>query len=351
MKILHVAPINVAGVPYSMMEMQRRFGHETRLVTLHKSDLTFPEDICLHLPLPRSSLARAWRASKKQVSPRSTPRILSPSNTFEALFFKMDDFLRKAKVERAMEEFNLDEYQVVHYDGGLDFFRDARVARRWKEEGKKFVCHYMGSDLRLRGAHPTMDMLSDLNITNESDHLHLHADIHYIHIPFDTSPFFVRTTENKKLRIIHSPTNRSMKGTEIILPVIKQLKKLRDIEFVLAENISHAELLRMKQDCDIAIEQIGNMGGTGYGRNSLENLAMGIPTVTEMTPEYEAWLPEHPFLLANRETLLDRLLEIVDNSKLREQKRNQGRAWVECYHSYHAVHTRLMELYAGHGIA
>ncbi|MBI2619745.1 MAG: glycosyltransferase [Ignavibacteriales bacterium] len=355
MKILHVAPINVAGVPYSMMDMQRRFGHHARLVTLHTNSLTFTEDICLSLPLPRHTPARIWRHFKRQSNPASEaekdrPPVLKPRNVLERGYFEFDDWRRSTVVTRAFQEHNLDEFEIIHFDGGLDFYRDARVAKRWKHEGKKIVCHYMGSDLRVRGVHPVMDELSDLNLTNESDHLRLHPNIHYIFIPFEASAYAVRTNDNDRLRIIHSPSNRAMKGTRFILPVIEKLKQVRDIEFLLVEGAPHEEVVRIKQTCDIAIEQVGNLGGTGYGRNSLETLAMGIPTITEMTPDYLAWLPENPFVLASPATLVDRLIELIDDPDLRKQKGTEGRAWVERYHSYDSVNHRLMDLYRDHGI-
>ncbi|MBI3789037.1 MAG: glycosyltransferase [Ignavibacteriales bacterium] len=360
MNVLHVAPLNVAGVPFCMMAMQRRFGANTRLVTLHTNALTFPEDICLNVPLPRNELARFWRNFKKSQTQQAAADqskssdtylpIHGPKNFVEKLYFIWDDIRRGSKILEAIEQYNLDKFEIIHFDGGLDLFRDARIAKRWKKEGKKIVCHYMGSDLRVRGIDPIMNELSDLNLTNESDHLLRHPDIHYIYIPFDVAPYKMRSEENKRLRIIHSPSNRSMKGTELILPIIDQIKKARDIEFVLVENIPHDEVIRIKQTCDIAIEQVGNMGGTGYGRNSLETLAMGIPTITEMTPDYTAWLPENPFILATQQTLFERIIELIDNPQLRAAKRSAGRAWVEKYHSYESVHNRLMELYREHHI-
>ena len=359
MKVLHVAPLNVAGVPYNMVDMQRRFGAEARLVTLHRNVLAFPEDISLDLPLPRNVIAQLWRATKRtsaqhatedSLGQEATLRFHVPRNVFESAYFRFDDLRRQRRVEEAIEHYKLDEFDIIHYDGGLDFFRDNRVAARWKKLGKKIVCHYMGSDLRIRGVVRAMDNLSDLNLTNESDHLLLHPDIHYLYIPFDVSPFTTRKQENERLRIVHSPTNRSMKGTELILPVIEAVRKVRNIEFVLIENTPHDEVIRIKGSCDIAIEQVGNYGGTGYGRNSLETLALGIPTITEMTPDYEAWIPENPFVLATPETLYKKLLEVIDSSALRSEKRSLGRQWVEKYHSYEAVHNQLTDLYREHNI-
>jgi hypothetical protein len=359
MKVLHVAPLNVAGVPYLMMDMQRRFGADARLVTLHRSTHTFPEDICLDLHLPRNAVARWWRKKKRVTSTASSPlsgnHLLgpptqAPKNGVESIYFRYDDYRRKNTIEEAIERFQLDQYEIIHYDGGVDFFRDCRLASDWKVRGKRIVCHYMGSDLRVRGVIPAMDRLSELNLTNESDHLLLHPNIHYIFIPFDATGYSLHVRASERLRIIHSPTNRAMKGTEFILPVVDAVRKVRDVEFILAENLPHEKVLEIKQTCDIAIEQVGNLGGTGYGRNSLETLALGIPTITEMTPDYVAWLPENPFVLANRETLYDALLRLIDNASLREEYSIKGRTWVKKYHSYESVHERLVQLYREHNI-
>ncbi|MFH0989796.1 MAG: hypothetical protein V1799_07255 [bacterium] len=360
MKVLHIAPLNVAGVPYSMMEMQRRSGATARLVTLHRNRYNFPEDICLDLPLPRNSAAAFWRSIKNKKrkeesrelpsTPRGTPLLYEPANLLEALYFQWDDRRRKSLVDEAVKTYELDQYDIIHYDGGADLFRDAHLAQQWKAAGKKIVCHYMGSDLRLRGVHPRMEHLSDLNLTNESDHLLLHPNIHYLYIPFDTSVFKVRLKENNRLRIIHSPTNRAAKGTALILPVIEAIKKIRHIEFLLVENKTHQKVLQIKETCDIAIEQVGNYGGTGYGRNSLETLALGIPTITQMTPDYLAWLPENPFILANPNTLYETLLRVIDDKELRMKKKEEGRQWVERYHSVESVHASLMILYNQFGI-
>jgi len=63
--VLHIAPENTAGVPYNVMEMQNLFGFHSRLLTFYKIPFDFPEDICLNLKLPRSSVAMEWRKFKQ----------------------------------------------------------------------------------------------------------------------------------------------------------------------------------------------------------------------------------------------------------------------------------------------
>lgn len=351
LKILHVAPQNYAGVPHSFYQMHNAMGDYSRILTLHKNPLEFPEDICLDLPLPSSSLAKKWR--KKKVSDveneqiKSAP-IFKPKNLLENIYFKYSDAKRKKIIEGAIIQYKLDEFDIIHYDSGLDFYRNSSQAKKWKREGKKIICCYYGSDLRIRGLIKEMDALSDLNITSEYDHLVLKKDLQYIFYPYDISELPQREPENDGImKIVHSPTNRQYKGTEVILSVIEKIMKEKKIEFILLEGKPRSEVLQIKSTCDVSIDQVGGtMGGTGYGKAGLETLGMGIPTITNMTKDYAEWLPENPFVVANdAKELYAKLSELIQNQQLRKEKGETGKEWVKKYHSYESVDKRLKELY------
>ncbi len=345
-RILHIAPQNFAGMPMDFVKMQREAGHEARLVTIFKNTLSFDEDITLGFSLPTGGAARKWRDLKM-----SGLKYYEPKNIAESLFFKARDFRNSAVIEKLVQEEKLLEYDVYHFDGGMDFYRDIRFAKKLLAAGKKIVCCYFGSDLRSRGIFRELDEMSSLNLTVEQDHLSLHKNINYLFFPFDVKGCEFKVVKNKKLRIIHSPTNRKFKGTDKILEVIEQVKKERDIEFILAENMDRTELLELKQTCDAAIDQVGGeLGGSGYGKNSIENLAMGLPTITEFTEEYLKFLPGNPFISVNINTLKDAITEITDNRQLLEDYAHKGRAWAEKYHSFEAVNSKLEELYVKHSI-
>ncbi len=264
------------------------------------------------------------------------------------VIFLLNDFYKKKKVERIIDEFNLNDFDVIHYDSGLDIFHNSSLAKKWKKEGKKIVCCYYGSDLRLRGIVKEMDAISDLNITSEFDHLELKKDLHYLFYPYDPSELPAKKTEeNEKIKIVHSPTNRQFKGTDLIMSVIENIKKENNIEFILLEKINRKELLKIKAECDISIDQVGGtMGGTGYGKAGLETLSMGIPTITNMTKEYSDWIPENPFVVANNsEQLYIKLNELIESKSLREEFGEKGKAWVNKYHGYENVNAQLKELY------
>lgn len=345
-KILHIAPQNFAGMPFGFMQMQAQAGHTSRLVTMFENTLNFEEDISLNFKLPVNKAAKIWRDSKI-----AGLKYYKPKNFLESTYFKLRDFKNRSKITALIDKHKLYNFDVYHFDGGMDFFRDLRFAKELKRLGKKIVCCYFGSDLRTRGVFKELDEMSDLNLTVEFDHLQLHSNIHYLFFPFDVKQVQYNFPELNKIRIIHSPTNRLFKGTDKILKVVEDIKKTHDFEFILAENISREKLLEMKKTCNLAIDQVGGeLGGSGYGKNSVENLAMGIPTITEFSDEYLGFIPENPFISCDINDLKNKLLKYIENVGLLIEMSAKGRKWVEKYHSYESVNAKLEQLYSENNI-
>lgn len=338
-------------MPFDFVQMHRESGIESNLITLYKNSVHFEEDICLGFELPQGKAAKIWRDKKTETADISELKYIESRNIPEKLFFYLRDLKHKSKIKEAIEKYKLFDYDIYHFDGGMDLFRDLSFAKELKRRNKKIVCCYFGSDLRTRGIFRELDEMSDLNLTVEFDHLKIHKEIHYIYFPFDERKFSISKKNNKKIKIIHSPTNRRYKGTDRIIPVINEISKERDIEFLLLENIDREKLLEIKSECDIAIDQVGGeMGGTGYGKNSIENLSMGIPDVTEFSEDYRSFIKENPFVHSTIETLKENLIKLIDNEALRNELSVKGRKWVENYHSFSAVNKILMRIYEENNI-
>ena len=329
-------------MPYDFMKMQSEAGYKTRLVTMYRNTLNFEEDLTLNFKLPLSKAAKIWRDSKI-----SGLKYYKPKNILESIYFKARDARNSSRINDFIKKNNLFDYDIYHFDGGMDFYRDLRFAKELKQRGKKIVCCYFGSDLRSRGVFKGLDDMSDLNLTVEYDHLQLHKNIHYLFFPFDVKKVDYKFVQSDKLKIIHSPTNRLYKGTDKILKVIEGLKKSFDFDFILAENVPRERLLKMKRECNLAIDQVGGeLGGSGYGRNSIENLAMGLPTITEFYGEYLEFLPENPFISCSIDKLKDSIINLIKNAGLLKEYSEAGRKWVEKYHSYESVNKSVEKLYA-----
>ncbi len=339
MKILHIAPFNVANVPLTLVLAERNLGHESRLITFARHPRGFPEDICLDLPLVhfkgltwlKRLVAGKSRIAVSNVKPQLAhlPPIWRPT-PLEKLLITFREALWQPRVKQAMERYQLDQFDVIQLDGGVGFFRDGRDIVRWKKMGKKIICCYAGSDLRVRGVIPPIDAIADVNVTVEFDHLQLHPKIHHVMFPFDASRFEPLPHRAEKiLRIGHAPTNRAAKGSDVIIPVVQELEKEFPVQLILIENLPYQEAIQRKAQCHIFIDQIGDLG---YGINSLEALALGIPTCTCLAPGFEQHYPDHPFIVIDAENLKQRLIDVIQNKSLRRSKARQGLHWVKQYH-------------------
>lgn len=361
-RFLYISPEHVSGTLSLFQRGHIARGHECRYVTFFPASSGFEEDICLHLPLmPDTPFIRKlknvfYRRSPEMrgVSPRGGyPPVWRPGTAAEAVFFFLRDRLSAPRIQRAIHRYDLDKFDVYHLEQGLDFFRDAHFVRRMKSRGAKIVCFYHGTDLRNRGVIPSVDQISDLNLTSELDLLDLHPRIKYLHLPFDISSYQLKTHEHHPLIIGHAcrgPEARHFKGTDTILAVVKELERDYPVRLDFVEGLDHDDCVRRKRQWDIAVDQIADAGGWCYGMNSLETLALGIPTCTRMNPHCLAFFSDHPFVNVTPETLKAQLIKLIEDVSYRRRMGTEGRHWLERTHSLDAVMDHLYRYYEEAGI-
>ncbi len=377
MKILHLTHGPFQGLPKHFMELERQNGHQSDLVFFQgpASSEGFPEipQILLDYYPIRKYRAWQWRhrlkeANRRLISPepedlqiRHNPIEQLKPNFMQGLWRKIKDERIKRAIPNIIKDFKLDGYDVVHFDGARDLSDSAPLAHELKKRGSKIVSVFYGTELRVEGVTPALDRITDLNLTLEFDHLYLHPNIHFIPAPFEfatSSKSDLKNPESLKfkrqlhspLRIVHAPSQRYNKGTDLILPVIEKLKEKWDFEFVLVEGVSQSQCREIKSGCDLCIDQVGNRGGTGYGVSSLEMLVQGIPCISDFTQLLANFMPMNPFYLADPKTLETVLIEILENPQQLIERGERSRIWLEQTHGYTAVYNRLMELYEKSGI-
>jgi glycosyltransferase involved in cell wall biosynthesis len=361
LRFLHLCDQNWVGMANAFVDAHRRHGHEARLVTLCECVNEFEEDVCLHLPLLKGTpfhqalkgiMDRLHGNRPKFEQPPDGVPVWRPRGRMEAEFFRLREELWKPRIERAIREHGLDRFDVYHLESGVGFYRDARFLRRMKARGARVVCYYLGTDLRNRGVIPAVRDLSDLDLTCEWDHLRLDPGLEYFFLPFDAGRYEYREPAVDRLRISHAPRNRWFKGTHHVMEAVERARKRVDLDFDLIEGVPHAEAMRRKRASNLLIDHVGEAGGTtGYGMNSLEALALGIPCMTSMMPEYEEFVRArasaggHPFLVTTPGTLEDQLVELARNpGELRERSR-AGRDWVEAVHGVDRIVERIYARY------
>ena len=342
MRFLHLCDQNWVGMANAFVAAHRRAGHEARLVTLCECVNEFEEDVCLHLPL---LAGKPWHMKLKGLMNRAhgdRPKFTRaggvpewrPRSRFEAGFHRLrEEWLWRPRIERAIREHRLDEFDVYHLESGVEFYRDGRFLEEVRRRGKHVVCYYLGTDLRDRGVIPAVRERSELNLTCEWDHLELDPTLEYFFIPFDATRFEWRAPAVDRLRIAHAPRNRMIKGTELLVAAVERVQRQCHVEFDLIEGVTHAEAMRRKRACNLLVDQVGDHGATGYGMNSLEAMALGLPCLTSMTPSLAEYLEPHPFVLVTPGNLESKLLELAREPGRLLALSRAGREWVERVHS------------------
>lgn len=355
MKILYISPENTVGTLSLWKKAHENRGNQCDFITLYKTRHNFDPGYCLDLPLiSTNDKYLKYRHKYYQMrhgdvgsykEKEGYPPVWKPNSKLEELYFHFRDWLWHFKIEKAIKELDLFSYDIYHIEWGLGFYRDGRFVQELARRGKPIVCGYHGQDLRNRGVIEAIDKASKLNVTSELDLLKKHPNIKYLFLPFDTGQITHNLEVNEQIKICHSPTNRYFKGSEAIIPVCEQIAKEEGIEFILIENISSAESLEMKQNCDILIDQVGNRGGWGYGMNSVEALSMGLVCVTELIPQYVEFIPDNPFVNVTADTLYSTLKKLVNNKQLIKKTKQKSRDWVVKYHDLNSTVDTLYNYY------
>ncbi|MFH0883311.1 MAG: glycosyltransferase [bacterium] len=359
MNLLIIAPYHVSGTLDLWQRELRRRGHECRYVTLFRNRWGFSEDISLDLPLmPRAGsalipfrrllhrIARGPLADDTPITER--PPLWKSPGLLASSFFTLRDMIIAPRVLNAIQKNRLDGFDIIWLDQGGGFFRDARVIRRWAGMGKHLMAFYHGSDMRNRGIYPQVDRHLELRLTSEVDLLELDPRLRYLFLPVDTSaltPDHRTPVGDGVIRIAHAARVRAFKGTDRIIEVVERLRIRHRVELVLIENVSHIEALAMKRRCDIAVDQIADTGGWGYGMSSVEYLSLGIPTCTSMNPEMQAFLPGHPFVAVSADTLETELERLITDEEHRQTTGKRGREWVVQNHDIRQVADRLWKYF------
>jgi len=358
-KILYIAPENNAGTLELWQAAHRSLGNEARFVTLFSTKYEHAEDINLNLPLVPTE---KWLANVRHLFYKTHgeaaeyevqsgyPPTWRPHNLLESFFFRFRDLLWTPKVTRAIEKYDLLDYDIYHLEWGHGFFRSGKIVQKLRAMGKHIICTYHGTDIRNRGVIPAIDQVAEVNFTSELDLLHLHPRMEYVFLPYNTRQFNPSIDLNSPVRLCHATTNRFFKGSNIIIDVCERIAREReDAEFVLIENRPHEEALIMKARSDIYIDQISNTGGWGYGMNSVESLSMGICSCTNLIPEYEEFIPDHPFVNVNADTLDAQLNSLLDHPEIIRQKGSEGKTWVEKHHDISNVIKEVYKIYQREG--
>jgi len=344
LRVLHT-PHNNGGHRWIISRHERKLGIQSDLVVLPDQPFYRNYDRCLHI--------------NSKTIPNEVKRYL---------------FLKEAIKEYDVFHFNAGSSILDHPFPGLNLL-DLPII---KKAGKKIVVTYQGDDCRqkdyyvknyhiyYRGRtrwYSPNDWYLDTNKRARVRRFDKYAD-HIFAISPDIMPFLPKRTEllptcielgdvkpvkrmaDGKIRIVHAPSDRNIKGTEDIVRTVKELALKYPIELILVEKMSHDQALETYQKADIGVDQL--VVGW-YGTFAVELMALGIPVVAYLREadleKFVPWRKEIPVVNASKDQLKEALIVLIENKKLRESLGKKGIAFVHRRHNPDLIAKRLIEVY------
>jgi glycosyltransferase involved in cell wall biosynthesis len=150
-------------------------------------------------------------------------------------------------------------------------------------------------------------------------------------------------SKKKRLTIVHAPSNREIKGTRHILPVIARLKEEGyEIDFVLLENMSNMTVRQVCEEADIVIDQLLL---ESYGIFAIECMALGKPVLCRIDEHFQECYPDLPIVNTNPQNLYDNLKMLIEDPCRRAAIGEMSRRYVEEVHDAKRIAGQLADLY------
>jgi hypothetical protein len=359
LRVLH-GPLNVGNQPWGLSRAERELGIQSELVMRSTPVFGYSAD---------RVLGRAGMPSLREKARLATFGLVSPFNYDVLHYYFGQSFLYRNGSSLGFAG------RLIPGDG----FEDLRIAKRL---GRKVFMTLQGCDARLAGKNNQRNewtacapgMCASYETCRESVDIHrewliseilplcdrvfyLNPDLGYA-VPHGTFlPYtsvdvervhMMASTPARRLRIVHAPSVRSVKGTSLILSAVEKLKADYDFEFVLVENMSHPEAIRLYQSADLAIDQV-LLGW--YGGFAVEIMAMGKPVACYMRDEDLRFLPaamvrDLPILRVHPGRLAEDLAAILSMSAdARAEISARSRSFVERWHNPRKIAKAMVEIY------
>lgn len=267
-------------------------------------------------------------------------------------------------------------YDIFHFFWGESLYGLGPFAHLdlhfLRNRGKKIFVHFRGLDLvdikyfdylRLKTAG---DSITEPPISRPSQLSSLQQWRKYAHKMLVSEPDLMRVAPEAELvqqalrleewlpgkksnrsseviRIAHAPTLRRKKGTEFVIDAVSQLKAEGvPVELVLIENVPAEKMKSLYESCDIVVDQV--LYGW-YGKVSIEAMALGLPAVCYIDPQWLPYRPDMPIVNADPSNLVEKLRGLVQDESLRKRLALAGIEYANKYHDIKSITDQCLDIY------
>jgi glycosyltransferase involved in cell wall biosynthesis len=371
LRILH-CPTAVGGNPQGLARAERKLGLQSWAVSFTESPFHYELDEVLwkdHSDAVRNELSRwklLWRAlTDYDVIHFNFGMSLSPQRIGRAsASSRVTGVLRGAsRVYTRLLEFRdlpllklFDKAIFVTYQGDDARQGDYCLAHFRISPAQEVDPDYYSpaSDERKRREIAIFDRYADRIYALNPDLLHVlpkrASFLPYAHIDLDVWKPAERLPDTaRRPLVVHAPSHRGFKGTRHILAAVERIRgEGVGFDFMLVENLPHAEARRIYERADLVVDQV--LAGW-YGGLAVEAMALGKPVVAYIRPEDLTFIPDEmrralAVISAEPATIYQVLRELLTTR--RHQLPELGvnsRRYVEVWHDPLKIAARLAEDY------
>lgn len=369
-KVLH-APSSTGGNPQALSRALRRLGVDSRSLVVSQNYLAYQADIVLHSPgrsLLLRELRRVWAIATEL--PRCDVVHYNAGTSIASAYaieFRPGDGVRGvlrqvyAAYLRALQGLEL---AYVRWLGKAVFVTyqgdDAR-------QGEYCLSHYAitfasrvepsyycrASDAFKRASIARFAGLSQAVYSVNPDLLHVLPErarfVPYGHVFLDEWVPAYSQGHSGPLRILHAPSHRLVKGTDLILAALEELKaEGYAFELLLVEGMSNAQAREVYARADVLVDQL--FAGW-YGGLAVELMALGKPVLAYIRQEDLGFIDpemreELPIVQATPHSVKDVLRGVLETP--REDLVALGRrsrAFVERWHDPMCIAASIRQEY------
>jgi hypothetical protein len=366
-RVLH-APTSVGGHPQGLSRAQRALGIGSVNWIFQQTSMAYSVDRVLWRP-GQGLLTREWarlraiaQALRFDVIHYNFGTCLStpfpPTYTQPAGVFRRFAQAMHRRYLLLLCRFELATFKVlgkpifVHYQG--DDARQGDVLRaRYPVSMATRVppdYYYAESDAFKRDMIRLLDAACDRIYAVNPDLLRVLPSrarfLPYGHVFLDEwKPAYTQLDVSRPLRIGHAPSNRAVKGSDLVLEALESLRlEGYRFELVLVEGVSVDEARKDYESIDVLVDQL--FAGW-YGGVAVEAMALGKPVLVYLRDEDLQLIPTEmrldlPFIRVTPNTIRDGLQRVLSMS--RHELFNlarRSRAFVERWHDPYRIAAEL----------
>ncbi len=343
MRIFH-GPKNPGGMAGVLARAQRQLGHEAVSACYHSNDFQYACDYVLTSPTMQGKMVE-WARYVIRNSPH-----------FHVFHFYFGESLCGPKLWDVPWLKRIGK-RVFFYFCGCDI-RDSKHVVATYEQSACGVCWPMLCSRNRLKARKIALKYADGIFVSTPDLLEFLPGATLLPQPIDLEQFAAvtqgsdasvppgRPGVDRPVRVAHAPSNRTIKGTDIIAAAIERLQRRGlKVRLVLVENMSHADAIATCNRCDLAVDQL--FVGT-YGQYAVEMMALGKPTFCHIRQDVLALYPQGcPVIRASADDFEEVLAEWVIHPEWWPEVGEKGRRYVKQVHDMYSVARVCLTAYQG----